>query len=117
MISRLQAEVFFGFLLRHHANRLVQIGYNLLIAIDKTAVNTADGIFIRLPATPQLVEFFLVHWFYQTFRYDIWLVALWQFRYMFGFSPYLTFRTSIMPVFEHHFFYDRRPTSSQENSK
>jgi type IV secretory pathway TrbD component len=83
----------------------------------KTAVNTADGIFIRLPAAAQLVEFFLVHWFYQTFRYDIWLVALRQFRYMFGFSPYLTFRTSAMSVSESHFFYDRRPTSSQENSK
>ena len=58
------------FLLRHHAESLVQICNNLTVAVDKVAVASADGILIGLLTATQFIDFFLIHWFCQTFRYD-----------------------------------------------
>ena len=56
-----QSHVKLRFLLRHPAQGFVQVRYDLLGRIDKTAVNTADAVFFRLPAAAQFVDFFLVH--------------------------------------------------------
>ena len=60
----------YRFLLRHHAESLVQICNNLTVAVDKVAVDSADGILIGLLTATQFIDFFLIHWFCQTFRYD-----------------------------------------------
>ena len=40
---------------------LIQVGDDLLIAVDIAAVNTADGTFLRPPPAAQLTDFFLIH--------------------------------------------------------
>ena len=57
----------YRFLLRHHAESLVQICNNLTVAVDKVAVDPADGILIGLLTATQFIDFFLIHWFFRPF--------------------------------------------------
>ena len=64
-----QIEIFFSFFLQHQAKRLVQISNDLSIAVDKAAVESTDGVLIRLPTTTQFIDFFFIHWNCQTFLF------------------------------------------------
>ena len=56
-----QAQVLLRLLLGHRAQGLVQIGDDLPIAIDITAVDVADGAPLRAKPAAQLTDLFLVH--------------------------------------------------------
>ena len=62
-----KAQILLGLLLRHHAQGFVQIGNDLFTAVDIASINTADGAFFRAKTAPQLIDFFLVHFFLPRF--------------------------------------------------
>ena len=56
-----KAQVLFRRLLGGHAQGNIQVGDNLSVAVDKTAVDPADGAAGRTEAAAQLAQFFFVH--------------------------------------------------------
>ena len=56
-----KSQVLGGLLLGHAAHGLVQVGDDLLIAVDKATVDAVDGALVRAEAAFQLAQFFLIH--------------------------------------------------------
>ena len=56
-----KAQILLSLLLGHHPKGFVQIRNDLFAAIDKTAVDPADSVFLRPPAAAQLIQFLLYH--------------------------------------------------------